>query len=802
MAFKNVTQSIAVSTAPKTTQSAAQSKAGVSVPKPDDASVLLAVRGMTCAACVNRVERAFRKVPGVAQATVNFATETASITLAPAQGGTPATSTAALVSAIEAAGYHAHLQQADHPLEDEHVSWWQVWGPACLGAVASVPLMLPMLWGDHHFWPAWVQFALATPVQFGLGARFYRAAWAALREGSGNMDQLIAVGTTAAWGLSVWLWWQHAQVHAMGGMDGIQAMPPALYFESSAVVITLVLLGKALEARAKRQTTSAIRALQTLRPDTVRRLGPLGEVDVPLAQVLVDDVLVVMPGERIPTDGIVQEGSSHVDESLLTGEPLPLAKQVGERLTGGAINGEGRLVMRVLAVGGQTMLAHIIRRVVEAQSGKAPIQRVVDRVSAVFVPVVLGIALLTGLGWWLSGQGVEVALIRAVAVLVIACPCALGLATPAAIMAGTGAAARQGILIQDPQALEVAHRVQVVAFDKTGTLTAGEPRLLDWAVAPSAGVSRSEALQLVAVLQRGSEHPLAKAVLTVADAEVVPQGGRLAAQSLRVVAGCGIEGTVHGTTWCLGSPRWMRERIGATAFAELASSELNTSASGWAAEGSTVSWLLRAHVADVGAPTTWQVVAALAFGDALKPNAVQAVACLHAQGVRTVMISGDSQQAANHIALQLGIREVIAEVLPTDKADHIHRLQHDADGNTITVAMVGDGINDAPALAAADIGMAMANPHGGTDVAMQAAGITLMRGDPLLVPAALDISRLTSRKIWQNLGWALGYNVIGIPLAALGGLNPMLAGAAMALSSVSVVANALWLSRWRPAPMA
>ena len=770
---------------------------------------MLAVRGMTCAACVNRVERALRKVPGVAQAQVNFATETASVVLAPAVAEVSLPDATRLIAAIEAAGYHAQLQEADHPLADEHASWWSVWGAVCLGALASVPLMLPMLWGDHHFWPAWVQFALATPVQFGLGARFYRAGWAALRDGSGNMDQLVALGTSAAWGLSVWLWWQHGQApasgvhsHTAGAMP--DTLPPALYFESSAVVITLVLLGKALEARAKRQTTLAIRSLQSLRPDTVRRLGPQGEVEVPLAQVLVGDVLVVMPGARVPSDGLVQEGSSHVDESLLTGEPLPVAKNVGDRLTGGAINAEGRLLMRVTAVGGQTMLAHIIRRVVEAQASKAPIQRVVDRVSAVFVPTVLVIALLTGVGWWLAGQGADVALIRAVAVLVIACPCALGLATPAAIMAGTGAAARQGILIQDPQALEVAHRVQLVAFDKTGTLTQGRPRLLDWAVAPGTGLSREQALRFAAALQRGSEHPLARAVL--AAAEGLP-GEALRAEQLRAVPGRGIEGVVpvvdadatpsdRAGSWCLGSPRWMRELTGQDAPADVAEA-----AARWSADGATVSWLLHAPAAlcpDDGEGRAWQVVAALAFGDALKPGAAQAVADLHALGVRTVIISGDSRQAAQAIARQVGIQEVMAEVLPGDKADHIRRLQRDAQGRAVTVAMVGDGLNDAPALAAADIGMAMANPQGGTDVAMQASGITLMRGDPMLVPAALEVSRRTSRKIWQNLGWAFGYNVIGIPLAALGGLNPMLAGAAMALSSVSVVSNALWLSRWRP----
>lgn len=776
--------------------------------------VLLAVRGMTCAACVNRVERALRKVPGVAQAQVNFATETASVVWAPADPAVPAPNAAHLVSAIESAGYHAQPQAADRVLADEQASWWSVWGAVCLGMLASVPLALPMLWGEHHFWPAWVQFALATPVQFGLGARFYKAGWSALRDGSGNMDQLVALGTSAAWGLSMWLWWQHAagagvspadagaSAHAAHGAHGAGLAAPALYFESSAVVITLVLLGKALEARAKRQTTLAIRALQSLRPDTVRRMGPQGEVEVPLAQVLVGDVLVVMPGARVPADGLVQEGASHVDEALLTGEPLPVAKHVGDRLTGGAINAEGRLLMRVTAVGGQTMLAHIIRRVVEAQARKAPIQRVVDRVSAVFVPSVLAIALLTGLGWWWAGQPVDLALIRAVAVLVIACPCALGLATPAAIMAGTGAAARQGILIQDPQALEVAHRVQLVAFDKTGTLTQGQPRLLDWAVAGASGLDRAQALQFAAALQRGSEHPLARAVLARVRGAAASLGAAVLADQLRVVPGRGIEGWVsapapwHGR-WCLGSPRWLQELAGPRVPTELADA-----AARWSADGATVSWLLHAPPAEA-APVArgdadWQVVAALAFGDALKPEAAQAVAWLHTMGVGAAIISGDSHQAAQAVARQLGIQTVVAEVLPGDKADHIRRLQRDAQGRSVTVAMVGDGLNDAPALAAADIGMAMANPQGGTDVAMQAAGITLMRGDLLLVPAALEVSRRTSRKIWQNLGWAFGYNVIGIPLAALGGLNPMLAGAAMALSSVSVVSNALWLSRWRP----
>lgn len=747
-----------------------------------ETSLQLSVRGMTCAACVNRVERALKKVPGVQSAQVNFATETAAVQVDAAR-----VSPQDLVAAIEAAGYDAVCQSDDEVAAELPPSWWSVWGAVTLGLLASVPLALPMLWGDHHFWSPMVQFLLATPVQFGLGWHFYRAAWAALKDRSGNMDQLVALGTTAAWALSCWLWWQDSTRSALhlgheGGL-GSAHVGPQLYFESSAVVITLVLLGKALEARAKRQTSQAIRALQSLRPDQVHRLGPQGEVDVPAKQVMVGDVLVVRPGEHIPADGVVTEGSSHVDESMLTGEPLPVGKHAQDPVTGGAINGEGRLLIRVTAVGAQSMLSQVIRRVTDAQANKAPIQRVVDRVSAVFVPTVLLIAVVTGIGWWLAGLGPDQALMRAVAVLVIACPCALGLATPAAIMAGTGAAAKAGILIKDPQALEVAHRVSVVAFDKTGTVTVGQPRLLGvWQPQkrPLAnGAEPVDALAIAAALQSGSEHPLARAVR-----HAQPQTPH-EATDVQAEPGRGVSGWVDGQTrWALGSTRWV-----ATLTQDLATEE----AQAWLAQqsqaGATVSWLIR------WAPQGGvELVAGLAFGDELKPQAAPAIARLHALGIRTVMISGDNRAAAQAVAQQLGIQEVIAEVLPNDKADHIKRLQS---GGAV-VAMVGDGLNDAPALAAADIGMAVANLDGGTDVALQAAGITLMRGDPLLVPAALEISRRTSRKIWQNLFWAFAYNVLGIPLAAFGGLNPMLAGAAMAFSSVSVVSNALLLTRWRP----
>lgn len=762
------------------------------------------MRGMSCAACVGRVERALRKLPGVLDVQVNYATEVATVRLAATADMPPVSpaTAAPLIDAVSRAGYEAAWIEPDAAVIEPVVPWWQVWGPVLLGLAAAVPLMLPMLWGDHHFWSPWVQFALATPVQFILGARFYRAAWAALKARAGNMDQLVALGTSAAWGLSVWLWWRH---ETLAAEHPAMNHAPALYFESSAVVIALLLLGKALEARAKRETSAAIRGLQSLRPDTVLRVGPQGEVEVPLKQVVVGDRLIVRPGERIPTDGRVLEGRTHADESLLTGEPLPVAKAEGDHLTGGSVNAEGRVLMVVEAVGGQTLLAQIIRRVVDAQATKPPIQRLVDRVSAVFVPVVLGIALATGLGWWAWGLPGDEALIRAVAVLVIACPCALGLATPAAIMAGTGAAARHGILIKDPEALERAHRVTVVAFDKTGTLTEGRPVLVHWQVAqgevaPGGDAPGEQALAWAAALQSGSEHPLARAVREAArqrgwtPAEAVPL------REVQAVPGRGIQGLLdwQGHTWqlCLGSGAWLRTVV-EQASQPASGVELLPAweqALAWARQGRSVSWLWWQRVQSTPQPV--QVLAVMAFADPLKPNSAPAVAHLHALGVHTVMISGDNLGAAQTIAAQLGIEEVVADVLPGQKADHIQRLQ--AGGQAI-VAMVGDGLNDAPALAAADVGIAMAHADGGADVALQAAGITLMRGDPMMVPAALDIARRTSAKIRQNLLWAFGYNVVGIPLAALGGLSPMLAGAAMAFSSVCVVTNALWLSRWRPA---
>jgi Cu+-exporting ATPase len=734
---------------------------------PTSSTLDLGVGGMTCASCVSRVERALKKVPGVQDATVNLATESARITYAAS-----AQAEALLRRAVRDAGYEPRSAEATM---EEDLSPWAGFMPVAIGLVLSAPLVLPMLgdlFGQHWMLPAWAQFALATPVQFILGARFYKAGWHALKAMTGNMDLLVAIGTSAGWGLSMWLWLgPQGQAHAAHGMV------PHLYFEASAVVVTLVLLGKWLEARAKRQTTAAIRALHSLRPDiahVLQRSG--GEIDVPVAEVLVDDQLVVRPGERIPADGELVQGDTQVDESMLTGEPLPVAKTMGARVTGGSINGDGRIVVRVSATGHESVLAQIIRLVEDAQAAKAPIQRLVDQVSAVFVPVVLLVAAITLAGWLWTGAGMEAALIHAVAVLVIACPCALGLATPAAIMAGTGVAAKHGILIKDAQALELAHRVDTVAFDKTGTLTVGQPRLVAFVVAPD--TDETAALTAAASLQSGSEHPLARAVVAAAKERslAVPDP-----DSVRAVPGRGTEGEVGVASWLIGSLRWMDElQVGLGALRD----EANRLQSG----GATISALVERTTAGL------TLRALMAFADEPKPGAREALAALRGRGIRIVMISGDNRGAALAMGARLGLseEEVMAEVLPGDKAAKVAALKEGGH----TVVMVGDGVNDAPALAAADVGMAMGT---GTDVAMHAAGVTLMRGDVGLVAGALDISHRTVMKIRQNLFWAFAYNVAGIPLAALGYLSPVVAGAAMALSSVSVMANALLLKRWRPA---
>ncbi|MDO9506436.1 cation-translocating P-type ATPase [Hydrogenophaga sp.] len=743
------------------------------------AQIDLGIGGMTCASCVLRVEKALKKQPGVSEATVNLATESARVLMV--DGETPE-SLARVKRAVRDAGYEPRSMEAmDAAAEKRWMGVSVDFLPVLIGIVLSAPLVLPMvgdLFGKHWMLSAWMQFVLATPVQFVLGARFYRAGWHALKARTGNMELLVSIGTTAAWALSTWLWWRSEPGEMLH-----------LYYEASAVVITLVLLGKWLEARAKRQTTSAIRALQSLRPERAHLL-PDGVrrteiTDVSVDELLPGDVVRVLPGERFAADGTVVQGSTQADESMLTGEAMPVPKEVGDGVTGGSLNGEGAVEVQVRAIGAQSVLAQIIALVQDAQAGKAPVQRLVDQVAAVFVPVVLVIALATLLGWLWTGADMEAALIHAVAVLVIACPCALGLATPAAIMAGTGVAAQHGILIKDAQALEIAHKVDTVAFDKTGTLTEGHPRLLVIEVA--AGVDELAVLQAAAALQAQSAHPLARAVVEAATARslvVLPD----AATNVQAVSGRGSQGTVQGALLSLGSLRWMDE-LGVDL------GPLAVRAQALQQQGSTVSALVSQAVGTTG----WVPLALLAFGDEPKAGAAAAIAELRAAGMRLFMVSGDNQGAAMAMAARLGLRaddgEVIAEVLPGDKAAVVRRLK---EGGHV-VAMVGDGVNDAPALASADVGMAMSHSQGGSsDVAMHAAGITLMRGDPLMVAAALDISRRTVRKIRQNLFWAFAYNVAGIPLAALGFLSPVVAGAAMALSSVSVVSNTLLLKRWRP----
>ena len=728
-------------------------KAGYSVPRQ---RLELSIDGMTCASCVGRVERALNKVPGVKSVSVNLANERAHLELLGQVD--PQT----LIAAVSKAGYAASVWQDDQPHVDTQQTRLQRERWALIAAIAlALPLVLPMLlqpFGVHWMLPAWAQFALATPVQFIFGARFYVAAWKAVRAGAGNMDLLVALGTSAGYGLSLYEW-----ATAAGRM-------PHLYFEASAVVIALVLLGKYLESRAKRQTASAIRALEALRPERAVQVIDGREQEVAISALRLDDLVMIKPGERFPVDGEVVEGQSHADEALISGESLPVPKLPGDKVTGGAINGEGRLLVRTQALGAETVLARIIRLVEDAQAAKAPIQKLVDRVSQVFVPVVLLLALATLIGWWMYGAPLETAVINAVAVLVIACPCALGLATPTAIMAGTGVAARYGILIKDAQALERAHEVSAVVFDKTGTLTSGTPRIAHLSALDG---DEGSLLQWAGALQRGSEHPLAKAVLDACAERGLAVADVTDSQSL---TGRGIAGTLGDRRLALGNRRLLEE-------SGLDAGTLAGSASAWETEGRTLSWLIEQSPEP-------RVLGLFAFGDTLKPGALQAVQQLRARNISSHLLTGDNRGSANVVAKALGIQDVYAEVLPADKAATVAALK-----KTGVVAMVGDGINDAPALAAADIGIAMG---GGTDVAMHAAGITLMHGDPRRVPAALEISRKTYAKIRQNLFWAFVYNLIGIPLAAFGFLNPVLAGAAMALSSVSVVSNALLLKTWKP----
>jgi P-type Cu+ transporter len=721
----------------------------------------LAISGMTCATCALRVERAIAAVPGVVRAEVNLASNRGSV-----EGVAGALRPADLIAAVRHAGYEAQFLMGDAEgdrkiaaaearrmqAESRHLA---------VAVVLCVPLLAPMF---GVALPGWLQLTLATPVQFLIGARFYIGAWKALRARIGNMDLLVALGTSAAYFYSLYL--------LMAGTAGTR-----LYFDSAAVVIALVTLGKWLEARAKRSTTAQIKALMSLRPERARVARDGEEIQIPANAVAVGDVVIVRPGERLPVDGRVVGGHSEVDESLLTGESLPISKATGDQVTGGAINGGGLLRIETTAVGGESTLSRIIVLIEGAQARKAPVQHLVDRVAGVFVPVVLVIALAALLGWWLIGGHFAAGLIAAVSVLVIACPCALGLATPTALMVGTGVAARAGILIRDAEALERAHRLDTLLLDKTGTMTEGKPAVTE--VIPN-GISERELLQLAAAAQGGSEHALARAVLTRARELGLGSEGpsSLPLEEFQSHAGLGLTARVAGRRLLIGNRRLMQRHGVRVEDGEPQAARVET-------RGGTVMW-----VAGLDPQPTW--LGLIGVADPIKPEAAAAVRHLEEIGIETVLLTGDNERTAAAVAAQLGIRRVSAGVLPEEKAAEVRRLQ----GEGRQVGMAGDGVNDAPALAAADVGFAMGT---GADVAVQTAGVTLMRGDPRLLGDAIAVSRATYRKIRQGLFWAFIYNVIGLPAAALGLLSPVIAGAAMALSSVSVVSNALLLRRWRPA---
>jgi len=727
-------------------------KTGFEVPP---ATVELAIGGMTCAACAARIEKQLNKLEGV-EAAVNFASEKAHVRYVPGLADADQ-----LLATVAGTGYTATISSDDTRGEEKarklavyREELRRFW----ISAALTLPLVAQMAFmfgaGSHdEFLPRWLQLLLATPVQFWIGWRFYVGGFNAVRGGAGNMDVLVALGTTMAWGYGfvVTAWGLHHQ---------------HVYFEASATVITLVLLGKILEARAKAKTSAAIEALAKLQPQTARveRDGKL--VDVAVATLIPGDVFVVRAGEAMPVDGEIIDGESSANESMLTGESLPVTKAVGDGVFAATINGDGLLRCRATGVGSHTLLAGIIRMVEEAQGSKAPVQRLADQVAAIFVPVVVAIALLTFVGWWALAGDFTQALVNAVAVLVIACPCALGLATPTAIMVGTGQGARAGVLIRNAVALELAEKLKVLVVDKTGTLTEGHPVVTDVLPGKVGDGETANLLQFAASLEQGSTHPLAAAIVARARADGLALFGP---QNVTTSAGRGVDGDVEGRRVQLGSVTWAKERGFSAAAADA---------------------LANAGRSVVAVVVDDQLLGFIGIADPLRATSSAAVARLGRLGIEVVMLTGDNAGTARAVATEAGIARFEAEVLPGDKAAAVNKLR--ADGRL--VGMVGDGINDAPALAAADVSFAMG---AGSDVAMQAADVTLMRDDLNGVADAISLSRATLAKIRQNLFFAFIYNILGIPLAALGMLNPVIAGAAMAMSSVSVVSNSLLLKNWK-----
>ena len=743
---------------------------------PQAERLTLPVRGMHCAACVGKVERALTSVPGVDEATVNLATEKATVTFDPTR-----TDVTRLQDAVARAGYElvepreAAGQTPDREQSAREETQRRARSKFVVGAILSVPIVVGSMVEIFPWAPAWLRnpwllWALATPVQFWVGSEFHAGFLRDLRHRTASMSTLVSIGTNAAYffSLAVTLW-PHVFMPA-GGMT---------YYETGAVVITLVVLGRWLEARARGRTSEAIRRLVSLAPRTARVVREGRELDVPTTEVGVGDLVRIRPGERIPVDGVVLEGASTIDESMLTGESLPVEKTAESRVVGGSVNQTGALLFRATHVGSETTLARIVRLVEDAQASRAPIQRLADRVAAVFVPIVLVIAGATCLAWLAFGPEprLPMALTTAVAVLVIACPCAMGLATPTAIMVGTGKGAEHGVLIKSATALEVLHRVDTIVFDKTGTLTVGRPEVTDIVTVP--GVGEDDALAVAAGAEQASEHPLGEAIVRLAKERglALPPVGEFTA-----VPGQGIDAMAPTGRILLGNVTMMNERgIDVSLLADRAIA--------LQAQGKTVVVLAFAG----------RLLALIAVADVLKPDAAATIRRLREMGLAVAMLSGDNRRTAEAIAREAGIGRVLAEVLPADKAGEIKRLEEGGH----RVAMVGDGINDAPALTQADVGIVMGS---GTDVAIEAADVTLMRSDVAGVVVALELSRRTIQIVKQNLGWAFGYNILLIPVAAgvlypLAGvlLSPILAGAAMAFSSVSVVTNSLRLKRWRPA---
>ncbi len=711
----------------------------------------LQITGMRCASCSARLEKSLNQLPHV-NAVVNLATEKASVTFDPAQ-----TDVDSLIKAVQDTGFDAHVAR---DFAAEKLERARLYRKEQLEFFISAALIAPMLLemalmtvDVHLILPVWLQWLLATPVQFWAGGRFYRGAWASVRHGSGNMDLLVALGTSAAYFLSL----------AIFLLDIHQPV----YFEAGATLITLVLLGKLLEARAKNKASSALEALFKLQPKTahVERDGVV--IDVPVGQFRPDDIFIVRPGESVPVDGVVLEGASSLDESMLTGESLPQAKTVNDKIYAATLNQQGALKCRAIAVGSRTQLAAVIRLVEQAQGSKAAIQKLADRISGIFVPAVLLLALATFAYWFQADGDFPAALINAVSVLVIACPCALGLATPITIVVASGLAAHNGILVKNAAALERAHKLSLLVLDKTGTLTEGKPVVTE--ISPAPAIKVDEFLNHAAALVQHSTHPLSQAIMVYTDSlQAVP----LPCSDFAETPGKGVSAVIAGEKHLLGSPAFMAEQ-------------------GITLDDTAVAAFQQAGNSVIAVARQQRVLGLIALADRLRPSSLNAVARLKEMGIRVVMLSGDNEMTARAIARQAGIEEYLAEVLPQDKA----RLVGSFMAGGQTVGMVGDGINDAPALAAADVSFAMKS---GSDIAIEAADITLMRNDLSSVADAIDLSRVTLSKIRQNLFFAFAYNILGIPLAAMGLLNPIIAGGAMAMSSVSVVSNALLLKRWQP----